>query len=52
MVSVKSIAQHQMSMKGLRGKVTTASLHKLLPEDEQKLRDLQRTKAEEKNKAL
>ena len=51
-ISVKSIAQHQMKVTDLKGKITTASLHKLLPEDEQKLKDLEKAKYEEKNKAL
>ena len=51
-VCVKSIAQHQMKVPGMKGKVSTASLHKLLPEDEQKLKDLEEAKTEEKNKAL
>ena len=51
-VSVKSITQHQVKVPGLKGKVTTASLHKLLPEDEQKLKDLEQSKIEEKHKAL
>ena len=41
-----------MKVPGLKGKVTTASLHKLLPEDEQKLKDLEQSKLEEKHKAL
>ena len=51
-ISVKSITQHQMKVTGLNGKITTASLHKLLPEDAQKLKDLEQAKYEEKNKAL
>ena len=41
-----------MKVPGLKGKVTTASLHKLLPEDEQKLKDLEQSKLEEKTQSI
>ncbi len=48
-VTLKTMGKHQLSNQGVQGKITTASLHKLLPEDAQVLKDLEKEKIEKKS---
>ncbi len=47
-VTLKTMGKHQLSNQGAQGKITTASLHKLLPEDQEVLKDLEKEKIEKK----